>query len=232
MRFGLQGKLLSASLGVVALSWAIALYLDGATSGAGGADPPLYVIGWPGLVALTGTLVASGGLLATYVARRQARRLADLADKMRRALGAPPRSSSDDDVVAMADAFRHLTAELGASQESMADVHARFMNVLEALGEGVVTCDPRGRVTLVNQEARDILELGEAAVGTPLLELNRLPAVGDVLNLRTAREVELELPGPPRRQVTAAVYPSADNSRVIVARDVTAMRQLETAATS
>src|SRR4029077_15252399 len=78
----------------------------------------------------------------------------------------------DDEIGTLVTAFNHMTADLKTSRTEL-DVRRRDLEIVLAnIAAGVVSADPRGRVTTVNRAAADLLGVDAAtAVGRPLIHL-------------------------------------------------------------
>src|SRR5262245_18638578 len=79
---------------------------------------------------------------------------------------------SDDEIGTLVTAFNHMTSDLKTSRTEL-DARRRDLEiVLGNIAGGVVSADPRGRVTTVNRAAADMLGIDAAtAVGRPLADL-------------------------------------------------------------
>src|SRR5262245_8698791 len=79
---------------------------------------------------------------------------------------------SDDEIGTLVTAFNHMTSDLKTSRTEL-DARRRDLEiVLGNIAAGVVSADPRGRVTTVNRAAADMLGIDAAtAVGRPLADL-------------------------------------------------------------
>jgi signal transduction histidine kinase len=101
--------------------------------------------------------------------------------------------------------------------------------LIEAMADGVLGADPRGRIVTMNAAARRLLGYASDAVLPPLLELfHGKPArdlVRDVLEGQEVQQRELELDG---HTLLVTGRPLPDGRSLLVLRDVTALRRLET----
>ena len=116
----------------------------------------------------------------------------------------------------------------------MADDRSRFEAVLDAMEDAVLGLDQDGRITLLNQSARQILARpGDAKelIGRPLHAVARAPELLTMLDLlRTEEhaEVEFETSGsPPRAFLARATRQRGTPGAVLVVQDVTRLRRLE-----
>ena len=78
----------------------------------------------------------------------------------------------DDEIGTLVTAFNHMTADLKTSRTEL-DARRRDLEIVLAnIAAGVVSADPRGRVTTVNRAAADMLGVDAAtAVGRPIADL-------------------------------------------------------------
>ncbi|HEX9393749.1 MAG TPA: ATP-binding protein [Gemmatimonadales bacterium] len=101
--------------------------------------------------------------------------------------------------------------------------------LIEAMADGVLGADPRGRIVTMNAAARRLLGYAPDAALPPLLELFHGKAardlVRDVLDGQDVQQRELELDG---RMLLVTGRPLPDGRSLLVLRDVTALRRLET----
>jgi PAS domain S-box-containing protein len=108
--------------------------------------------------------------------------------------------------------------------------------ILESLSSGVIACDARRRITLLNREAARVMGVEPAEmVGRPA---DALPAgLTEMMENALgggngAREAEITLPGEPVRylRVTSSVFTGIEGRRLgalLVVTDVTALRRME-----
>ena len=101
--------------------------------------------------------------------------------------------------------------------------------LIEAMADGVLGADPRGTIITMNAAARRLLGYALDAALPPLLELFHGKAardlVRDVLEGQEVQQRELELDG---RVLLVTGRPLPDGRSLLVLRDVTALRRLET----
>ncbi|HEY6853007.1 MAG TPA: ATP-binding protein [Gemmatimonadales bacterium] len=101
--------------------------------------------------------------------------------------------------------------------------------LIEAMADGVLGADPRGRIVTMNAAARRLLGYAPDAALPPLRELFHGKAardlVRDVLEGQDVQQRELELDG---RTLLVTGRPLPDGRSLLVLRDVTALRRLET----
>src|SRR5690242_16715667 len=101
--------------------------------------------------------------------------------------------------------------------------------LIEAMADGVLGADPRGRIVTMNAAARRLLGYAPDAALPPLRELFHGKAardlVRDVLEGQDVQQRELELDG---RTLLVTGRPLPDGRSLLVLRDITALRRLET----
>ncbi len=78
----------------------------------------------------------------------------------------------DDEIGTLVTAFNHMTSDLKTSRTELDARRRDLETVLGNIAAGVVSADPRGRITTVNRAAADMLGVDPGtAVGRPLAEL-------------------------------------------------------------
>ena len=198
----------------------------GAALGAGG----LEAAQWP--FAVGALLLGLGGaILGTRLALDHLTR--DLRALVSRAGGAAPAGSEPDDLGALTGSVRRLTHELAETLGALRTERDHTRRVLEGLEEGVVLLDADGQVRTANQAAADLLGLGPADLGQSLPGRSRTPALADLLARAHAgedatAEVALHHPGGERRLLSAHARPLGPVGALVVLRDITEIRRLET----
>ena len=210
----LASRLVVATFGVVALAVAIAL---------GGRDRgvPAGV-----LVALP---IALG--VAWMIARITARPLVDLADAARDITkGSTPRfpHSAIPEIDALSQGLRRMHGELTSRAAELNRERAGGNAIVQAMVEGVIASDGRGRIVVANPAARRLLGYDREAVMPPLPMLFRVReargAVSQVLAGREVHDCEVELDG---RVLLLNARPLPDQGAVLVLHDLTDARRLE-----
>jgi len=139
--------------------------------------------------------------------------------------------SSNDELGRLAGSFNELVDELNQTLSSLAGERARLETILGGMTETLLALGPDDRVTHVNQAARDLLTLGESPIGQLLVELVRVPALGELIE-RVHREpdavAESELALPHARQVLArAASIKSTGGIILVMLDISEIRRLE-----
>jgi two-component system, OmpR family, phosphate regulon sensor histidine kinase PhoR len=184
--------------------------------------------------ALTGAgLIAllAGAVLALLAGRTLSRPLAELATSARAiATGAPPRfpRSTIPDIDALVQAFRQMDWQLAERFEALRRERAESAALLDAMTEGVIAADGRGRIVSANAAARRLLGYDPAESLPDLPELFRVKAarvvVDAVLGGEVVREREAELDG---SLVLLSARPLPSGGALLVLFDQTEVRRLE-----
>ena len=212
MRFA--SRLVLATFSIVAL--AVMLALGGRQRGV------------PGLV-LVALPVALG--LAWLAGRSIARPLVTLSGAARDiAAGATPRfpRSGIPEVDALVEALRRMHGDLASRALELQQERAGGSAIVEAMVEGVIAADTRGKIVMANRAARRLLGY---AGDTELPDLRTLfraksarNAVSEVLAGREVHDCEVELDG---RILALNARPLYRNGAVLVLHDLTELRRLE-----
>jgi two-component system phosphate regulon sensor histidine kinase PhoR len=180
-------------------------------------------------------LVVAGmmGGLASHFASRSLMNLVSRA----RSLSVRPQGERllvepNDELAGLAGSFNRLADELDRTIEALTDERDRTQAVLDSLSEAVLGLDAIAGITEMNRAARVLLNLEDVQAGTPLIEVIRVPQLMEtVAEAQQGRSAHTELvwPGPPRRVLSASASPQRTRGRcVVVLRDVTELRKLET----
>ncbi|MEY2935819.1 MAG: hypothetical protein RL033_6568 [Pseudomonadota bacterium] len=139
--------------------------------------------------------------------------------------------SSNDELGRLAGSFNELVDELDQTLSSLAGERDRLETILGGMTEALLALDPGDRVTHVNQAAMDLLSLSESPIGQLLVELVRVPALGELMERvhgESAAVVESELSLPHSRQVLArAASIKSTGGTILVMLDISEMRRLE-----
>jgi two-component system nitrogen regulation sensor histidine kinase NtrY len=123
----------------------------------------------------------------------------------------------DDEIGTLVTAFNQMTADLKTSRTEL-DARRRDIEIVLAnIAAGVVSADPRGRVTTVNRAAADLLGVDVAtAVGRPLIHLfagdahaELRPALASLVAGEGTLENQLTLARPDGAEVTVLVTGTA-----------------------
>jgi len=163
------------------------------------------------LTALALSFLAAGAI-AIVVAQRIGARVRVIASVARRYgegdLTPPQLDYGSDELGIVARAFDLSVHDLGRRIDELARDRARMEAILSGMIEGVIVLDPQGRVQLANNAARQMLALGNLAIGRHYVESIRHPAITDL--------VAAALGGTPVTSVQLA--PPRDPSKTIIAR--------------
>jgi two-component system, OmpR family, phosphate regulon sensor histidine kinase PhoR len=176
-----------------------------------------------GLAALAAELAARPARGLTTVARRMA--AGDLTTRAR--------LSRRDDLGELGRALDQLAKNLTTSLSDLRGERDRMSGILSGMVEGVLLLDASGRIVLVNPSLREMLLIGQDAVGRTLLEAIRHAELKELLDQARATEQpvtrEIETGGiKPRRLLSRfARLPSEQGQMFAVFVDVTEMRKLE-----
>jgi two-component system phosphate regulon sensor histidine kinase PhoR len=176
--------------------------------------------------------VALGSVLSWAAGRSIARPLSEAAEAARAiAAGDPPRfpHSGIRDVEAMVAALRGMHEELDARFDALRRKQAETEALVNAMVEGVLSCDARGSVITANPAARRLLGYGAQR---PLPELQVLfhhkaarEAVDATLRGETVPDREVLLDA---RTCLLSARPLPGGGAVVVLHDLTDVRRLET----
>lgn len=212
MRFA--SRLVLGTFSIVALAVVIAL---------GGRER-----GVPGLV-LVALPVAFA--LAWIAGRSIARPLVELSDTARDiAAGKTPHfpRSSIPEVEALVEAMRRMHGDLIARALELEQERAGGNAIVDAMVEGVIAADPRGKIMMANPAARRLLGYAPDASLPDLRTLFRVKsardAVVDVLAGREVHDCEVQLDD---RTLSLNARPLHRNGAVLVLHDLTDLRRLE-----
>jgi len=188
-------------------------------------DTPLAVAGVVALVA-----AALMSLLASHYVSRALRSLVDTAQRISAREERHERAEDAGSVPAgPARPFMRLEDELERAMAALAAERDRFQTALEGMPDAVIALGSDDRITAMNRAAQELFGADEPAQGSPVGGIEALAAVTDLVQARQAGELELELPpgGPRRLLATVTPQPSSVGGCVIVLRDVTELRRLE-----
>jgi two-component system phosphate regulon sensor histidine kinase PhoR len=134
---------------------------------------------------------------------------------------------STDELGGLAGSINQLAEELEHTVGDLAGARARFVAVVEGMADAVIGLDSDRTVTVVNSAALELLGLPEAPLGEPLIEKIRAPGLDEISrNMDEPAQTELELPG--GRRVLVQLTPQSGGGCVLVLRDVSEIRRLET----
>ncbi|HXG43524.1 MAG TPA: ATP-binding protein [Gemmatimonadales bacterium] len=176
--------------------------------------------------------LAIGVLLAWIAGRSVARPLTLIAQAARSiAQGAPPRfpRSGIPDVDGLVRALRDMHDQLEQRFEELRRERAESAALVEAMVEGVIAADGRGRIVTANAAARRLLGYQPDEPLPALDQLFRAKAARDAVDRVLAGQAlagqELELDG---HIVLLSARPLPAGGALLVLHDVTELRRLET----
>ncbi len=208
------GRLVLGTFSIVAL--AVVLALGGRDRGV----PALVLVALP--VAF---------VLAWLVGRSIARPLVDLSNSARDiASGEAPRfpRSGIPEVEALVEAMRRMHGDLTTRALELEQERAGGNAIVDAMVEGVIAADPRGKIVMANPAARRLLGYAPDAPLPDLRTLFRVKgardAVADVLAGREVHDCEVKLDD---RTLSLNARPLHRNGAVLVLHDLTDLRRLE-----
>jgi two-component system, OmpR family, phosphate regulon sensor histidine kinase PhoR len=192
--------------------------------------------------ALACALALAVGLVVNRRVTRPVATMRRAAQRMAEGRLDPPDSvEGTDDVADLARALGDMGLTLRGKIATLETERSKVATILDAMVEGVIALDARGRVLLLNPGARAILGLQPTpenpVEGRPLVEAVRQKALLDFVEAsQTAppgshTQQELEL-GPPLRGVLAAHavamdFPPEGRGTLLVLHDVSELRRLE-----
>jgi two-component system phosphate regulon sensor histidine kinase PhoR len=219
----IRAKLLTAALGFVAAAVAL-LYL-------------LVPSERASLPLAAGLSLAVAFATAGLAARGFARAAADLT-RVAQGIAAGKlevraQATAEGELGELGKALDRVAQELATTLTELTVERDRLRGVLAGMEEGVLLLDERGHIALINTALREMLLLGQDAVGKTQLEAIRHADLKELLD--QAREVpepvtgEIELGGlkPRRLLVRAAQLPGNEEQVFAVFVDVTEVRKLE-----
>jgi two-component system phosphate regulon sensor histidine kinase PhoR len=125
-----------------------------------------------------------------------------------------------------------LAENLSGSLDTLRAERDVLSGILSSMQEGVLVVDTDRRIVLINPALRDMLLVGEDAIGRNVLHVVRNAALNQLLESAaqgTTRELELELAGLRPRRMLARSVPlhEAPGGVLTVFVDVTELRRLE-----
>jgi two-component system phosphate regulon sensor histidine kinase PhoR len=195
----------------------------------------------PVLTATLGALalaLVGGAAIAWIFSVRIGRRVRLIAGVARRYqagdLTPPQLGFGDDELGAVARALDASVQDVGRRLAEQARDRARMEAILAGMVEGVIVVDPKARLQLVNDAARQMLKLDEVVMGRPYVETIRLPAIAElvagVLRGRTPDVLQFSPPRDPSRTIMARAAPAAGTAAygvILVLHDITDLRRAD-----
>ncbi len=185
---------------------------------------------------LLGLLVAAMmGALASYFASRSLMRLVTRARALASGVGGERLAVElgDDELGGLAGSFNHMADELDRTMRTLSGERDRMQAILESLTDAVLAIDSKLQIGEINRSAMRLLGLARPPTGKPLIEVIRAPSLLEIVEQARAGETahaEFTWQGPPRRTLLATAAPEGSRKQqcVLVLRDVTELRRLET----
>ena len=140
-------------------------------------------------------------------------------------------ASRRDELGRLAGSFNRMADELEQAFSSLAAERDRLQTILEHMHDAVLLLDSGDRLAMANTAAFKLLGLSERALGKPIVESMRVPALAEMVEharggASGSREIELPPPRTSRLEVRAAPMPRMKGSLLIM-QDVTEVRRLE-----
>ena len=189
-------------------------------------------------LAALGLALAGGAAMAWLFSARIGRRVRLIAGVARRYrsgdLTRPQLGFGDDELGTVAKALDESVQEIGRRLVEQARDRGRMEAILAGMVEGVIVVDPQGRLQLVNEAAKQMLKLGEVAIGRAYVETIRLPAIAElvaaVLAGRVPDGLQLSPPRDPARTIVARAAPAAgavEHGVVLVLHDITDLQRAD-----
>jgi two-component system phosphate regulon sensor histidine kinase PhoR len=143
------------------------------------------------------------------------------------------RAHGTDELAELGHALDLLAASLRDAMRDLRSERDLLRGILASMQEGVLVVDLDDRIEHMNPAVRNMLLLGEDAIGRPLIEIIRKADLVEMLD-RARRgadltAVELELGGVKPRRILAHASPLPDRpgDMLLVLVDVTNLRRLE-----
>ncbi|HWO87870.1 MAG TPA: histidine kinase dimerization/phospho-acceptor domain-containing protein, partial [Gemmatimonadales bacterium] len=133
-----------------------------------------------------------------------------------------------DEVGQLARALRSLDEKLDSRLRTLELGRAETSAIITSMVEGVIACDAKGHITLMNPAARALLDLDPNSQPPTIHELFRkheaADAVANALSGQTVSGIETEING---RQVLVSGHSLPNGGAVLVTHDVTWLRRVE-----
>jgi signal transduction histidine kinase len=183
--------------------------------------------------ALVGVLaIMVAALLAWIGGRHYARPMVDLTAAAQAMAEERPPDFPDSRIPEIAQhtrALRAMHGELVGRFTALRREREETAALVEAMTDGVIATDVRGVVHTCNSAARRLLRLDPAAAPPPLAELFHEKAARDIVDaIRAGREVEQRELRLAERAVVITGRLLPDGGNLLVLRDISRLRQLET----
>ena len=246
LRFGVsKGACVSAATGEKEFYAAVPIQLDGVNVGVALVTAPTSqvqsdidrIVLTIGLAALVVAFLSVG--LGYYLARRTSRSVISVAEGARRLAEGDfdyrVKAVSMDETQELAAAFNSMAATIRDMIRDLSGEHNKLSAVLEIMADGVIVIESNGQITLMNQAAELLLDVGVAeATGSRLAEVVRdyelQQLVSRSLESEEIQQAEIELIHL-RRYLSAIATPLIQNGSkgvLVTLHDLTGIRQMET----
>jgi two-component system phosphate regulon sensor histidine kinase PhoR len=176
--------------------------------------------------------LAVGAIFAFFTGRSIAQPLTSITTAARAiAAGSPPRfpRSGIPDIDTLVQALRQMHRQLADRFDELRREQAESAALVEAMIEGVIASDARGRIVTANPAARRILGYEPTESLPDLAELFRVKAAREVVDVvlggEAVQNLELEMDD---RAFLVNARPLPAGGAVLVIHDLTEVRRLET----
>jgi two-component system phosphate regulon sensor histidine kinase PhoR len=188
------------------------------------------------IASAVGLVVAAAlALGASIVLSRRVRAIAAVARRYAEGdWSRPARDYGNDEIGTVARALDESARETGQRAAELASDRARMQAILSGMVEGVLVVSDHGRLQLVNDAARRMLQVPPVAEGRHYLEIVRHPdiaaQIGAALNGATTESLELTLPREPDLIIAARSTPvkaAGHRGAVLVLHDITDLRRAD-----
>ena len=184
-------------------------------------------------IGLLAAMALSGGI--SILLSRRVRAIAEVAGRYAQGdLSRPARDYGNDEIGAVARVLDDSVREIGRRASDLAADRARMQAILSGMVEGVLIVNELGRLQLVNEAARRMLQVQHATEGRHYLEIVRHPDIaaqlGAALKGTATSPLELTLPREPELIITARSTPVAaaeEGGAVLVMHDITDLRRAD-----
>ena len=184
-------------------------------------------------IGLLAAMALSGGI--SILLSRRVRAIAEVAGRYARGdLSRPARDYGNDEIGTVARVLDDSVREIGRRASDLAADRARMQAILSGMVEGVLIVNEQGRLQLVNEAARRMLQVQHATEGRHYLEIVRHPDIaaqlGAALKGTATSPLELTLPREPELIITARSTPVAaaeEGGAVLVMHDITDLRRAD-----
>ena len=175
-------------------------------------------------------------LMSSLAAQWMARLVRSLTGAARRMAGGDldvrTRIAGHDELAELSGALDQLASSLSEAMTQLRAERDLLSGVFDGMQEGVLVLDRGGDIVRMNTALRRALLLGGDAIGRPLLDVVRNAELKELVDAARVEAVtgEVEISGlkPRRLLVRGAMLPGDEGLLLVVARDVTDVRRLET----